>query len=135
MSDSHPVDPAGHITADPTGRPVEPSPVGRVDWLAAATDPDPLVAGEILHDYQAPPGVVEALARTHPQLAELAGGHPNAPVALKDAVPVREHSDLALDRYVQARGGSTAQRHALLFTHRGSPDPLGVVWERDVAHL
>lgn len=132
-------EPHVHVVADPLGDSAatggwDPSPP-IADMLAIARDPEPLVAGELLQDYSAPSEVIAALARAHPTLTSLAAGHPNAPVELKGSLAVREHSDLSLDKYVDARGGSAAQRHALILTYRGSDEPLGMVWDRDIARL
>lgn len=96
--------------------------------LAIATAPEPHVAAGILHNYSIGPAIIGALVAKHPELAEDAAGHPNAPVEMKDALPVWQHSDLSIDRYLSARSATPDQAEAVK-ARRGDTALLGAVWE------
>ena len=93
--------------------------------LAAAPDLDARVYAELAHDRSAlvrrvlaendavPRDVLVELVDADPDLAEVVALRPQAPAALKEPLPVTEHSPESIDVYSADRGACPAVRVGL----------------------
>jgi len=97
---------------------------------------DTNIASSLGMNGSVPARVLGQLAELHPEHTHWIGINPAAPVHLKDAVPIGDHTSYALMRYLEQRGASAGVRRAIYQRYQESPKPggplLGDVW-RDVA--
>lgn len=96
-----------------------------------ADDTDEMVAASIANNYTAPPFVLEKLAQ-RAGFHEMAATNPNAPVGLKDQAPIGSFSRNSIDRYLEDRQATLAQRRELVRVYESGEHPggplLGAVW-------
>ena len=96
-----------------------------------AADDDLTVASGVAHNYTAPAWVLDELS-TREGLHEIAATNPNARPELKDQTPIGSFSRNSIDRYLEQRNASLADRRQLasLYEHGVHPGGplLGTVW-------
>lgn len=101
-----------------------------VDLLLHSGDTD--VAASLARNTTVSTDTLQRLAELHPEHRHMTGRHPEAPVQLKEAVPIGDHINYALLRYYEQRGATDDVRRAIHQRYRTSPQPggplLGDVW-------
>lgn len=100
-------------------------------YLVLAADNDPMVRSGILLNYSVSAQVIDRLAQSHPEDARFAAGHPNAAPSLKATLPLCEHSDFAVDRFLEDVVATAHERDALhraKWAHPPETRTLGEVW-------
>jgi hypothetical protein len=88
---------------------------------------EPVIAGAVVFNLSSPTEAVRRVAEMHPDLREVAGGHPHAPMEWKLELPAHRVSFTALDVFfaeVQATKGEKAKVHRRLAGDR----TLGDIW-------
>jgi len=101
-----------------------------VEVLLHSGDTD--VAARLATNTTVTTDALQRLAELHPEHQRLIGRHPEAPVQLKEALPIGDHVNYALLRYYEQRGATDDVRRAIYQRYRTSPQPggplLGDVW-------
>jgi hypothetical protein len=94
-----------------------------------------VIAGAVVFNYSSPTEAVRRVVETHPDLREVAGGHPHAPVEWKLELPGHQVSFPALDVFfaeVHATKGEKAKAHRRLAA--SGDRTLGDVWREVRPH-
>ena len=94
-----------------------------------------VIARAVVFEYSSPTEAVRRVAERHPDLREMAVGHPHAPVECKLELPAHQVSSTALEVFfaeVQATMGEKAKVHRRLAA--AGDRTLGDVWREVRPH-
>jgi len=90
----------------------------------ASEDTHVQVVESLLTNIEVPEEIIAGILQKHPELHQAVMSHPNAPIAMKEALPMVWHTALTLSRYADQRGWSQEHLEGLIEAANALPDPF-----------